>query len=170
MTHKTITTMGRMATLAAMVLATQTAQAADDALMAQGFEVFNDVCLACHNDEDQGEDRQAPPMVMVKDRYARLGSREAFVAAVSSFVEAPSIERTLMRGAVRNFDVMPDLGVSAEDARAVAEFLYATDLTMPDWMAQHMEEEHGGQGQGQGQGQGHGGGHGGGQGAGQGGN
>lgn len=147
----------RLTASALIALAAPMAHADDKTLVAQGFEVFNDVCMACHNDEDGEGERQAPPMVMVKDRYARLGAREAFVAAVSAYVVQPSERKSLMRGAVRNFGLMPELGVSEEDARAVAEFLYATDFTMPDWMAAHMEAEHGGAGLGEGKGAGQGG-------------
>ncbi len=63
--------------------------------------------------------------------------------AMSAFVLAPSVENSQMPGAIGRFELMPDLGLSEEDARAAAEFIFATDFSLPDWYAKHYEEEHG---------------------------
>lgn len=111
-------------------------------LVAEGEQVFGDVCFACHGMTDEETDRIAPPVFAVKNRYSKLGDREDFVAAVSAFAFDPSEEMALMKGAIGKFGMMPNLGITKEEALAVAEYLFATDFSLPDWAQAHMDEKH----------------------------
>ena len=116
----------------------------NSALVAAGEEVFGDVCFACHGVSDQEADRIAPPVFAVKKHYAKLGGYDEFVAAVAAYAFNPTEEAALMRGAIDKFGLMPNVGITEEDARAVAEYLFATDFALPDWALAHMEEKHSG--------------------------
>lgn len=118
---------------------------ADDtgALVAQGEEVFGRVCFECHNATRPNPDMIAPPIFAAKNHYSGFGSREDFVAAVSGFLLDPQEETARMPGAIGQFGLMPPPEVTPEEAIAVAEYLYATDFTLPDWYLKHYEEEHG---------------------------
>ena len=48
-----------------------------------------------------------------------------------------------MPGALRRFGLMPPQDLTEQEAIAFAEYLYATDFTLPDWYKVHYEEEHG---------------------------
>ena len=128
-----------------------------------GEQVYGDVCVACHGADAEGEDRIAPPIFAAKNHYSDLTSREDFVAAMSSFILEPTEEAARMPGAIKKFEIMPNLGLSPEEAKAVSEFVFVTDFKAPKWYEQHYTEEHGeapemgkGHGQGKGQGKGHG--------------
>lgn len=126
-----------------LLLSTAGAVADQEALVEKGKEVFGDLCLSCHDPATRGADRVAPPVFAVKNHYANYREREAFVNAMSAFILSPSVENSRMPGAIGRFELMPDLELSEEDARAAAEFIFATDFSLPDWYAKHYEEEHG---------------------------
>ena len=70
--------------------------------------------------------------------------REAFIAHIVQWTQAPNAAKTLMPGAVRQFVLMPAIQqLSATDRRTVAEFLYETAIQEQHWYQSHYEEEHG---------------------------
>ena len=111
--------------------------------MSRGKEVYQNNCIACHVSE--GKPTIAPPIFAVKNHVmAKYPVREDFVKRVSEWIKAPNADDVLMRGAVGKFGLMPPLAhISDEDAKAVAEFLFDSDMALPDWYAKHYEEEHG---------------------------
>lgn len=108
-----------------------------------GKAVYEANCIACHVSE--GMPTIAPPIFAVKNHVtAEYPEREDFVKRVAEWVKAPNADDVLMPGAVRKFGLMPALPhLSDEDATAVAEFLFDSDMELPDWYAKHYEEEHG---------------------------
>lgn len=137
--------MNTFAPLAAILVLSASAAVADDTadLVAKGQQVFTDVCFACHNATEPGPDSAAPPIFAAKNHYAAAPDRATFVAAVSSYVRAPSEAASQMPGAIRKFGLMPAQEITEDEAIAVAEYLYATDFTLPDWYQVHYQEEHG---------------------------
>jgi len=118
---------------------------ADDAadLVAQGEAVFSNVCFECHNATAPNPDMVAPPIFAAKNHYAGFGERADFVAAVSGFVLNPTEQTSRMPGAIGRFGLMPAQEITEAEALAVAEYLFATDFSLPDWYKVHYEEEHG---------------------------
>ena len=108
-----------------------------------GKEVYQTYCIACHVSE--GMPTIAPPIFAVKNHVtAEYPEREDFVKRVADWVKAPNADDVLMPGAVRKFGLMPAMPqLSDEQAQAVAEFLFDSDMELPDWYAKHYEEEHG---------------------------
>ena len=131
-------------TTAALALCA-TSAAADDhgGMIAQGAAIFKETCDVCHGAAAKGPDRAAPPVFAVKNHYSGLTDQGEFVDAVAAFIRAPNEAAAMMPGAIGKFGLMPAQTLTEEDARAVAEFLYATDFSMPDWYNQHYREEHG---------------------------
>jgi len=119
------------------------AAAETDALVAQGEAVFTRVCFDCHNATQPTPDMIAPPIFAAKNHYAGFAARADFVAAVSAFLLDPKDETARMPGAIGKFGLMPPPDVTEAEAVAVAEYLYATDFTLPDWYQAHYQEEHG---------------------------
>lgn len=118
---------------------------ADDkqSLIDTGETVYKEVCSACHGAAADGDDRIAPPIFAAKNHYSNFTERDAFVRAVSAFILEPSVETAQMPGAIKKFELMPNLGLEKDAAVAVAEYLFATDLKAPEWYRKHYEEEHG---------------------------
>lgn len=108
-----------------------------------GKKVYESACMSCHVAE--GKPTIAPPIFAVKNHViGKYPERSAFIQRVSSWVKAPNADDVLMAGAVKKFGLMPAMPhLDDKDLRAVAEYLYDTNLSLPDWYKQHYKEEHG---------------------------
>lgn len=108
-----------------------------------GAERFKAVCMACHK-LDRGPEMLAPPVFAVQNHYLRAHpEQDAFVQAVVDWVRSPDIDRSLMPGAVRRFNLMPPMPLPEHELRAIAKFLFQARLQEPDWYREHFEAEHG---------------------------
>lgn len=99
--------------------------------------------MVCHVAE--GRPTIAPPIFAVKNHIiAEHPERDDFVQRVISWVKSPDEEKALMPGAIRKFGLMPAMPqLSDDDLQAVAEYLYDTDMNLPEWYKEHYKEEHG---------------------------
>lgn len=108
-----------------------------------GKELYEAYCMACH--AIKGKAEVAPPIFAVKNHVIQVyPERDEFVERVVKWVKAPDADDPLMRGAIRKFGLMPAMPqIVDEELTAVAEFLYDSDMELPDWYMEHYEEEHG---------------------------
>jgi len=94
-----------------------------------GKAQFN-VCLACHS--QALNPAKAPPMFGIQNRYKRQhGSQAAFVSAIGSFVESPTLEAALMKRPVRKLGLMPAFPLGDEVLNNIATYLYETTFDPP---------------------------------------
>ncbi len=149
----------------ALALLSYNALASDDE-HGEGEKLYKMQCAACHG-ATGGMDmnkRIAPPIAGVRMHYISAHpEKEAFVAAVSSWLTNQDESKSLMRGAIRKFKLMPPITVAQEDAEKIAAYIYAGKIEKPQGFDEHVEEMHGkkgmgkgmhGKGQGMGMGQG----------------
>lgn len=107
-----------------------------------GAALYQKLCVSCH--AMQGKPTVAPPVFAMKNHVTDAHpDREGFVNYIVEWVKAPNADTALMRGAVKKFGLMPVLGYDEAEVRTVAEWLYDTDTSLPDWYKKHYEEEHG---------------------------
>jgi cytochrome c2 len=112
----------KSALLLALILASQTALASDSNKENEGEALYKAHCSSCHGNTG-GMDmhkRVAPPIVAVRMHY--LGTypeKDAFVLAVSQWVEKQDASQSLMRGAIRRFNIMPPISIAKEDAEKI---------------------------------------------------
>jgi mono/diheme cytochrome c family protein len=122
------------------LLSTISVQAEDVAVGREKFKVY---CMSCHQFE-MGPQMVAPPIFAVKNHYLQVHPEKVdFVRSVKTWVPAPTIEKSLMPGAVRRFNLMPPLALPEEDLEAIATFLYEANLREPGWYHEHYRQEHG---------------------------
>ena len=122
------------------LLPTISVQADDEAVGREKFKVY---CMSCHQ-FDMGPQMVAPPIFAVKNHYLQVHPEKGdFVRSVKTWVPAPAIEKSLMPGAVKRFNLMPPLTLPEEDLEAIATFLYEANLREPDWYQEHYRQEHG---------------------------
>ena len=144
-------------------IALSQAAIASDAKYEEGEKLYKTNCSACHG-ATGGMDmtkRIAPPIAAVRMHYIDSHPDEkSFVQAVTSWVEKQDEAKSLMRGAIQKFKIMPQLSVKKEDAEKIATYIYAGDIEKPEGFEQHVKEEHGKMGMGKDMQDGHGKGHG----------
>jgi cytochrome c len=134
------------ALLLASILVSQTTLASDSNKENESAALYKANCSSCHGNTG-GMDmhkRVAPPIVAVRMHY--LGSypeKDAFVLAVSQWVEKQDASQSLMRGAIRRFNIMPPISIAKEDAEKIAAYIFDGDIDKPAGFDQHYNERHG---------------------------
>jgi len=97
-----------------------------------GFKLMEQKCYICHferPDPSKRDNMLAPPMLRVQEHYLpAYPEKEDFVAAVTSYVNNPSEETTLMPGAVKKFKLMPKVVYDEAELKKIAEALYDKDF------------------------------------------
>ena len=107
-----------------------------------GKELMKNLCSSCHVIE--GKPTLAPPIFAVKNHVKRAYSkRDTFVQLIIDWVEEPDTAITLMPGAVNKFGLMPKLPYKKEEVRKIAEYIYDTDIKLPEWYRKHYKQKHG---------------------------
>ena len=88
--------------------------------------------------------RVAPPIAAVRQHYiGPYPDKTSFVAAVANWVEKQDENKTLMRGAIRRFNIMPSISIAREDAEKIASYIYEGDIEKPAGFDEHVEQRHG---------------------------
>jgi len=130
----------------AFILLSQVVLANDDKDEAGGEQLYKTYCSACHG-VTGGMDmskRIAPPIAAVRMHYiGTYADKASFVMAVADWVEKQDPGKSLMRGAIRRFNVMPPVAVAREDAEKIASYIYQGDIEKPAGFDEHVEEMHG---------------------------
>jgi len=126
------------------LIISQFAQANNE--LQEGRQLYKTYCSACHGFQD-GMDmskRLAPPVIAVKMHYIRFfPDKESFVNAVANWVEKQDAGKSLMRGAIRKFNIMPPVAVAREDAQKIAAYIYEGELDTPAAFEEHYQQRHG---------------------------
>lgn len=128
--------------VSAMLLMSQTSQATGNE---EGNELFKTYCDACHGMAGGMNMRQriAPPIAAVRMHYiSHYPDQPSFVNAITSWVEHRDPRKSLMRGAIRRFNIMPPISVKKEDSIKIANYIYSGQLDVPQGMREHIQQEH----------------------------
>ncbi|MCB9222794.1 MAG: DUF3365 domain-containing protein [Crocinitomicaceae bacterium] len=101
-----------------------------------GFQLLETSCFSCHNPDANASAVTAPNMAEVKRVYlAQHESEEDFVDAITSFLSDPSKEKAIMKDAVENFGVMPNMSFGKAMSEAVGRYLYSSTIQDSGWYA-----------------------------------
>lgn len=124
--------------------------------ISENYLLFKNQCLICHGGAPSHDELIAPPMAAVKWRYSKQYDNKAdFVEGMVAWGLNPTAETALMRGAVKEFNVMPKPATKQGDLKTIAAFIYDNELEQPEWFEEHFNQMHGeGGGKGMGKGQG----------------
>jgi hypothetical protein len=99
-------------------------------------------CYSCHFEKPvplKREQMIAPPMLRVQEHYKPMyPNKTEFEDAIIAFVKNPSLEKTLMLGAVKKFNLMPKLIYDDAELRLIAETIYDFDFGSAPKMRMQM--------------------------------
>ena len=88
----------------------------------QGEHLYKTYCSSCHGLTGGMDMKQrvAPPIAAVRFHYINIHpDKKSFVTAVTNWLEKQDENKSLMRGAIRRFNIMPPIPVSKEDAQKI---------------------------------------------------
>ena len=110
-----------------------------------GKQLFQQHCASCHGTPTAGQRRIAPPIFAVKNHYLAVHNEElTFVSAIEEWVSNPVEENSLMKGAIRHFNLMPKIEVPEDDVTQIAEYIYSDAVGIPEAYKKHYAQNHGG--------------------------
>lgn len=105
-----------------------------DSLRAVGWNLLTSNCFSCHHPDPSNAVRVAPNMAEVRAYYLSLAPDSlSFTAALSSFLMGG---KPLMKDAVVRYGPMPSGSYQEAQYRAVAVYLWSTDMASPGWMSE----------------------------------
>ncbi len=111
-----------------------------------GKQLFTTYCAACHGmagGMDMSK-RLAPPIIAVKMHYIdTYPDKQSFVKVIADWVEKPDESKTMMRGAIRRFKLMPAMSIARGDIELIANYIFSGQLEKPAGFDQHFQERHG---------------------------
>ncbi|MDV7187981.1 hypothetical protein R3X25_11870 [Lutibacter sp. TH_r2] len=106
----------------------ETIIAQSDIKNTKGFKLLESKCYICHfetPDPARMNQMIAPPMLRIKEHYLpNYQNKEDFIKAITTIVNNPSEENTLMPGAVKKFNLMPKLIYNQDELKLIAETIY----------------------------------------------
>ncbi|MGB2088018.1 MAG: c-type heme family protein [Psychroflexus salarius] len=107
-------------------------------LASKGKTLMENQCYVCHNPKAKKENRIAPPFVAIKNHYLKkYNSEEEFTAKIWTFLEKPTKEKAIMKGAIEKFGLMPYQVFKEKDINAIAHYLYNYNIEKPSGFKQH---------------------------------
>ena len=112
----------------------------------QGEQLYKTYCSSCHGLSGGMDMRQrvAPPIAAVRFHYIDIyPDKTSFVTAITNWVEKQDENKSLMRGAIRRFNIMPPISISREYTQKIAGYIYAGNIEKPAGFDKHVEEMHG---------------------------
>lgn len=90
--------------------------------------------MICHAIKDTQKAMMAPPFAHIKKKYSKVySSEEAFVKAITDFTLKPTKEKALMFGALKQFNVMPNLNYGEDEVKQIATYIYNSNFPEPEW-------------------------------------
>jgi mono/diheme cytochrome c family protein len=120
--------------------------AAETNVEKEGAGLYKTHCSACHGDTG-GMDmnkRLAPPIIAVRMHYiGHYPDKDPFVMVMADWLENQDESKSLMRGAIRRFNIMPPVYISRADAEKIAAYIYDGNIEKPAGFDEHVEKMHG---------------------------
>ncbi|MBC2607848.1 hypothetical protein [Pelagicoccus albus] len=113
----------------------------------RGAETLQNLCIACHQTQPSHELQEkglAPPLWGVRDHYLeKYPDRETFVEAIVAYLPKPEADKSLMKGAIKRFGIMPPLPLPEDALKDAANAMYdAEGFQEPTWWAEHVKAKH----------------------------
>ncbi len=129
-------------TASVLLLLSQAAIASDNEEAEHLFKIYCDVCHGMTGGMNMAK-RVAPPIAAVRMHYiGRHPDKKSFIKAISGWVAKQDPGKSLMRGAIRRFNIMPPVPVSKEHAMKIADYIYEGKLQQPAGMQEHVRQQH----------------------------
>ncbi len=92
-------------------------------------QLIENKCSACHNPDIPETSMMAPTFATIKQKYkSTTADKAGFIAHFTAFVENPSRDKALLKGAVEKYGLMAREGTKRNDIKKIAQYIYTTDL------------------------------------------
>ncbi len=91
--------------------------------------LFHGNCVTCHFETKAVS---APSVIEFQKQYKlAFPNRDDFVDYMAKWVQHPNPTTSLMDGAIKKYELMPELGFDLYTLEQISEYIYDTDFTKP---------------------------------------
>lgn len=88
---------------------------------------FNGNCATCHY---KNTVQSAPSITEIRNVYRSVFlDKSSFVKHMSEWVLKPDANTSLMSGAIKKFELMPELGYDLDTLKEISKYIYETDFS-----------------------------------------
>ncbi len=89
--------------------------------------LFHGNCVTCHNEH---KSISAPSIDKVKESYLRaFPLKKDFVAYMAEWIVKPNAKTSIMQGAIKKYELMPELGFDLSTSNEISAYIYDTDFS-----------------------------------------
>ena len=88
--------------------------------------LFHGNCITCHHEH---KSISAPSIDEIKENYLRaFAKKKDFTQYMSHWVNKPNAQTSIMQGAIKKYELMPELGFDLSTLREISAYIYDTDF------------------------------------------
>lgn len=99
-----------------------------------GFQLLETTCFSCHSPNPNNENNVAPTIAEIKTGYLEnFPNSESFNGAIQDFLKNPSAESALLKDAVEQYGLMPQMSLNTEQTQAIASYLFSNSIESGGW-------------------------------------
>ena len=89
--------------------------------------LYNGNCITCHK---ATKAESAPAMIDIQSTYKKaFKTKKEFIEYMSKWVVSPNEDGSLMRHAIKKYELMPVLGFDEDTMLDISSFIYENDFT-----------------------------------------
>lgn len=91
-------------------------------------------CMVCHGIKESQDEMLAPPFAHIQKKYSKVSSsKESFIESFVDFTLNPNEDQAMMFGALKQFNLMPNLGFERTEVEKIALYVYEHEFPEPKW-------------------------------------
>ncbi len=110
--------------------------------LSEGFRLLENSCFSCHNPNPTLGNKIAPSFAEIKKNYiGKNSTQNQFEENVIQFVNNPIKENSKIKGAIDKYGSMPKLSFSTKQLKAIAYYIYNTNIESVDWYKNQYKKE-----------------------------
>ncbi len=110
-------------------------QELNQTLSDQGFAVLEKNCFSCHSPNVNSTENIASTMAEIKMAFITKFENEVdFSKAISDYVQHPSDENAVVKGAFKKYGTMPQMEFSEDELKAVGYFVFHSNIEKENWI------------------------------------
>lgn len=114
----------------------------DSATAPDGFALLENTCFFCHSPGSTRPNKAAPVLADIKKYYLEAFPDEpAFTAAITHYLANPADSLSKIPGAPQKYGLMPKLGHSPDQVKAIARYIYHTPIEKEGWYENEYPKE-----------------------------
>ena len=106
------------------------------------FRLLKSTCFSCHSPNPNFTGGVAPTLADIKQTYkSAYQDEDQFYKAIKRFLDHPTQENTILKGAVEQYGLMPQMSLQENQIKSIASYLYQNNVEDSIWFVNQYPKE-----------------------------